>query len=163
MSYLGQKKLILCLASSALTLEICAHIPFLLRICRILFFAISKFINISHRIAYPSTIKSFHNLTMTFPHMTSHWMQKSCQNFPNSTTTTCYCEPTSFKWESATMELVLTISPCETRRQSVPFLTLSQVKSTVSFTTTKGYIPKKNVYLLFWMMLRSPHLVYTLT
>ena len=36
------KKLIFCLASSALTLKICVHIPFLLGICRILLFSLSK-------------------------------------------------------------------------------------------------------------------------
>ena len=96
-----------------------------------------------------STMKSFHILTMIFLLMTSYWMQKSHQNFPNSIITTCYCGPTSsylptsFESKSATMELGLTINPCVAKRQSVPLLTLSQVKLSVFITTTKGYIPQK--------------------
>ena len=62
-----QKKLILYLASSALTFKIYAHIPFLLRICCILFYSISKFTDKLHCIAMSS---------------------KCRQNFPNSTITT---------------------------------------------------------------------------
>ena len=58
------------------------------------------------------------------------------------------------------MEPDLTINPCVTRRQSVPFLTLSQVKLTVYITTTKEYIHQKNVYPLFWIMSRSPRLTH---
>ena len=41
------------------------------------------------------------------------------------------------------MQLVLTISPFVARRQSVPFLTLSQLNLTVPFTTTRGRYPQK--------------------
>ena len=86
-------------------------------------------------------------------------MQKSRQNFPNSTITTSYRGPTSFKSESSTMQIVLTISPCKAMRQSSTYLILSKVKLTVSFTTSKGYISKNKFYLLFWMMSRNPHMV----
>ena len=39
---LGKKKLIICLASSALSLKKCAHLHFLLEICHILFFLFRK-------------------------------------------------------------------------------------------------------------------------
>ena len=53
------------------------------------------------------------------------WMQKSRQNFPNSTITKWYRGPTSFKCDGAAHP---TISLCVARRQSVPYLTLSKVK-----------------------------------
>ena len=98
-------------------------------------------------------------MTAIFVFMINYWMQKSRQNFPNSTITTSYRGPTSFKSESSTMQIVLTISPCKAMRQSSTYLILSKVKLTVSFTSLKGYISKNKFYLLFWMMSRNPHMV----
>ena len=44
-------------------------------------------------------MKSFQNLTMISLLVTSYWMQKSRQKFPNSKITTWYHGPTSFKCE----------------------------------------------------------------
>ena len=132
--------------------------PFYLEYATYCLFPISKFTNRLHCIAHPLNneilLRLDDNLTTHNKLLDAKQSSKFSTFCGNDVLSLAYF----FQVQNPTMELVLSISPCVAKRQSVPFLTLSTVKLTVSFTTTKEYIPKKNFHILYWIKSRSPHL-----